>query len=67
MTERPNMVRETLAALIVGAVMLVGYAAVSSLPRGTNLQLAIVVVSALLTLTVSVALWRYLVRPRRKD
>lgn len=62
MKKRPSMVRETAAAGGVGVILMTGYAAVTTLPRGTNLELAIVICLAMLTLTASIALWRYVVR-----
>ncbi len=62
MKQRPNMVRETVAAGGVAVILMTGYAAVTRLPRETNLELAIVICIAALTLTASIALWRFAVR-----
>lgn len=58
------MVRETLAALAAGAVLLGGWGATSALPQDTTLQTATVWVVWLLAASVAVAVWRRVARRR---
>ncbi len=65
MKERPNMVREMLAALASGVVLALAYSALSSLPQTTTLEIAIVVVAWLLSFSVSILVWRFIARRGR--
>ncbi|MEW6121352.1 MAG: hypothetical protein AB1698_01970 [Pseudomonadota bacterium] len=65
MTERPNMVREMVAALASGVVLALAYGALSALPQTTTLETAIVVVAWLLAFSVSILVWRFIARRKR--
>lgn len=64
MSERPNMVRETLAALGAGAVLLAAWGATSALPQDTALQTATVWALWMLAFSVAVLVWRMVARRR---
>lgn len=65
MKERPNMVREMVAALASGVVLAIAYGALTGLPQTTGLETAIVVVAWLLAFSVSILVWRFIAKGRR--